>query len=251
MVFSDLRAGTPFLFGKVNVEKWFRNEGYRYVDENLTWYKTHDNGLSVLMSRTPSMSFDYPRPGTGTNRYERMHGQRLFSQSSLCKYLNTRDTSWSVTNESDGRPYGFGGTGFLSRFTTEEMEYLQPFTLTQQVPAGMTKKYGTSVSTTVLAGIPTVAQVGDGYDIAGTFGRFENSYHSQINGWLLDSNTMCSIKRYQRVSKAGGDYVQNVPVVIKIKDDAPVDRAENGAYIIRVPEEAFNGDLETFLGLVA
>jgi hypothetical protein len=77
----------------------------------------------------------------------------------------------------------------------------------------------------------------------GTFGI--NFTRSET--WVLDADTM---HHYHSgyIYRIGGERGKFVMPVIKIKDDAPVDRDERGRYIIRVPESDFAGDLAAFLG---
>lgn len=246
MVFSELAPNTPFYFGRVSRTKYINGEGYRNVEEAIRWRKTSDGGLSVNETEITQNSFDHKRQATGANRYERTHGQRLFSESSLCKYLNCRDTSWANVEQGDSRPFRGNVNGFLSHFSTEEVEFLQPHVITQKTPDGMTKKYGSSVSKSVLVGIPSIAQLNR---IDGTFRIDTPSRYRQ--GWVTDCSTMSGYFRYDTLCKVGSDHTGNVLAVIKIKEDAPVDITEDGSFIIRIPEEDFNGDLNAFLGLAA
>jgi len=137
----------------------------------------------------------------------------------------------------------------LSFFTPDEVNFLQPYTVTHDVPAGYTKKYGTSVSKQVLVGIPSMAEIGDRV-VPGTL-DLPPAHRQRVDGWVTDCDTMSACKSYGWRSKAATEMTRGVIAMIKIKDDAPVDVNVDGSYVIRIPEEDFTGNLEEFLGFVA
>ena len=248
MVFSELPVGSKFCFGKIKKTQYNygRNGSVtQVVDTPLIWKKTALNGLSVGVDECGYCSFDYPRQGTGNNRYMRSHGHRLFFLSSLYKYLNCADGSWRETAVGDGAPYSdSNNSGFLSRFTDEELRLIEPHNMRVAVPAGYTKQYGTEMTKSVLVGIPSLEQVGDRL----TRGTFGVSF-DRISTWVSDADTMCKYLNHGYLRRTGGDGTSNIMPVIKLKDDAPVDMDESGRYIIRIPETNFTGDLDAFLGL--
>ena len=246
MVFSDIPVGQSFCFGRNMVQSYGYNNGVRRMREiPLVWKKTALDGLSICVEEYPYASFDYPHAATGTNQSMRLHGHRAFFMSSLCKFLNSEDLSWMQVSEGDSTPPSRNDTsnGFLSRFTEEERRYIQPFSMTIPNPPGYTKQYGVSQTKEVLVGIPSAEQLGTSR-IAGTFGIIlENA-----SSWVVNADTMHHHFNYNYISRIGGERIRCVMPVIKIKEDAPVDRDEHGRYIIRIPETDFTGDLSAFLG---
>lgn len=247
MIFNEIPAGESFYFGKTKGRRW---TGHRYelVEVPMKWKKTQDNGFSILKEDPMAMSFDYKRSATGPNQYMRVHGHRLFTESSLCKFLNSKDDTWSSVEAGDQRPYNYDKSGFLSNFTQEEREFIVPHVVTVTVPHGMTKKYGQEVSKQVLVSIPSSAQIGTSNTNGGSFGL---SSSDRINGWVTDADTMSMSKRYYGLFKIGSDHVDNVFPVIKLSGEAPVDIYSDGIFIIRIPEEDFDGNLAEFLGFEA
>ena len=249
MVFKDLPRGTTFCFGKIKKTQY--NYGVRgparseVVDAPIIWKKTGLNGLSVGVEECGYATFDYRHEATGTNRYMRSHGHRLFFLSSLCKYLNCADGSWREVAEGDNPPHTeTSNSGFLSRFSDEELRLLEPHNMKVAVPAGYTKQYGAEMTKPVLVGIPSLEQVGDRMN-RGSFGvNFDH-----ISTWVTDADTMSKYLNHGYLRRCGGDCSSNIMPVIKIKDDAPVDVDEAGRYVIRIPEIDFTGDLDAFLGL--
>jgi hypothetical protein len=214
----------------------------------MVWKKTMLDGLSVGVEEMGIASFDYPHTATGQNKFVRTHGHRMFFLSSLYKYLNCNDTSWSQIADGDERPYvDFDmPRGFLSRFSDEERNYLMPFSMTVATPSGYTKQYGESQTKEVLVGIPSSSQLGS-YRNAGELGvTFEHA-----ESWVTDVGTMHMYYGYGNSYKLAGERRRKIMPVIKINPDAPVDRDERGRFIIRAPEAEFDGDLCAFLGLEA
>lgn len=241
MVFSELPVGSEFHFGSTT-QRTYRNGRNSTVEVPFVWMKTGLNGLSVCIDNKPYVSFDYARRETGNNRYERIHGHRAFFLSSLCKYLNCADESWKQVAAGDGIPYAEHDQGFLSHFTQDELSFMMPYSMTTPMPVGYTKTYGASMTRDVLVGIPSIEQLSsDGFS-RGTFG-----VDLYPETWVLNADTMSMFMR-RGSSRTGGDNARKVMPVIKIKDDAPVDRDPNGKFIIRVPETEFDGDLAAFLG---
>lgn len=248
MVFNDLPIGAEFCFGKIKKTQYSRTPDGRHVSEvvdvPLVWKKTALNGLSVGIRECGYAAFDYPHDATGSNRYMRNHGHRLFFLSSLYKYLNTADTSWKNVSTGDRPPrYDDNGAGFLSKFSDEEIRLIEPHNMKVEVPVGYTKQYGTEVTKSVLVGIPSLEEIGDAYS-SGTF----QINVPQKSTWLSDADTMSKYISYGHIRRMGGDGTSNIMPVIKLKDDAPVDVLENGKYIIRIPESDFSGDIAAFLG---
>ena len=247
MVFSEIPVGQNFCFGRNMVASYGYNNGARRMREiPLVWKKTALNGLSVCVEEYPYASFDHARAATGTNQSIRLHGHRVFFLSSLYKYLNCEDTSWMEVENGDSTPSVRGtetNRGFLSTFTDEERVYMETFSMTVPNPPGYTKQYGASQTKNVLVGIPSLEQLGDSRS-AGTFGVIFNG----ANTWVTDADTMHKHYSYNSAYRIGGERIRNVMPVIKIKDDAPVDRDEHGRYVIRIPETDFAGDLSAFLG---
>lgn len=246
MVFSDLPVGSMFAFGHVEKRNTRYHDGRR-IAETITvpmmWKKTQ-NGQAVCVENQPFASFDYARAETGANRYERTHGQRIFFQSSLFKFLNCDNASWRVTDPGDNAPYSEHDSGFLSRFTQDERAFMQPFSMTVAVPPGYTKRFGTSITQEVLVGIPSATQVGSRFS-SGSFGIMLNEYDT----WLADADSLSCRMRYGYTNRTGGDNAAHVMAVVTIKPDAPIDHLANGTLIIRVPETDFTGNLSEFLGL--
>lgn len=245
MVFSELPAGAEFCFGGYMSMTYDGRLGRtKEIYTRMKWRKTNLNGLSIQIQNTPIVSFDHPRPASGSNRTVRSHGHRLFFLTSLYKYLNCDDTSWRDVDPGDRAPRSSESKGYLSRFNEDEMKYLQPFPMKINVPSGYNKQYGQEMERDVLVGIPSIEQMGNG-DNNGTFGIAVN----RVFTWLSDADTMIRTFRSDWLSREPGDYVDNVAPIIRIKDDAPVDVDEHGVYVIRVPEVGFEGDIETFLGM--
>lgn len=250
MIFSEIPAGADFYFGGKNAFVYNYNE-HRHEEKYVPfkWRKTNLNGLSIQTQNNLSVPFDHPRPATGSNKTIRSHGHRLFFLTSLYKYLNCADESWKTVEQGDIQPrVGVGNDysrGFLSKFNDNELKYLQPFNMKVKVPTGYTKQYGQEVEKSVLVGIPSLEQVGEnGYD--GTFG-----VNCRVYTWLSDADTMIKQLRANWINRYVGDYADMVAPIIRIKDDAPVDRDENGNFVIRVPEVGFDGDIDAFLGFEA
>lgn len=255
MVFSEIPAGSSFLFGSImnrqpNYGTRNRNGGVQVdiVKKPMVWKKTMLDGLSVGVEEMGIASFDYPHEATGQNKYVRTHGHRMFFLSSLYKFLNCSDSSWQRVAEGDARPYvDYERTsGFLSRFSDEERSFLMPFSMTTETPTGYTKQYGQSQTKEVLVGIPSASQIGT-HRNAGEFGVvFDRS-----ETWVTDVGTMQMYNSYGSTYRIAGERGRKIMPVIKINPDAPVDRDERGRFIIRVPETEFDGDLCAFLGFEA
>lgn len=248
MVFSELPAGSEFCFGRVMKHQRVCINGRGVWEDTLIpliWQKTALNGLSVGIKECGYASFDYRREATGTNRYMRTHGHRLFFLSAIYKYLNCADHSWKETAQGDMAPRSDTNEGgFLSRFNEEEMRLLEPFALKVQVPPGYVKQYGTEMTKNVLVGLPTSEELGSRFS-AGTFGvQFR-----RLDTWLRNAESMCVYMNYGSPSRCGGEVQRIIMPIIKIKADAPVDRTEDGKFIIRIPETDFAGDIAAFLGL--
>lgn len=247
MIFSNLPIGTEFCFGKIKKSQYNYNRpgGAEIVDVPMVWKKTALNGLSVGIKECGYASFDYRHSATGSNRYMRNHGHRVFFLSSLYKYLNCADTSWRNVASGDAQPRcdNRDNNGFLSRFTDEEIRLIEPHNMTTAIPVGYNKLYGAEMSKSVLVGIPSLAQIGDRYG-NGTFGVGV----PRKTTWVHDADTMSQYLNYGSICRVGADTSAEIIPVIKLKDDAPVDVQEDGRFIIRIPESEFAGDLDAFLG---
>lgn len=246
MVFKDLPAGTVFLFGQTGIWQGSYESG-RYqrvlVQKPLKWKKTDRDGLSLYADELLHASFDYSRYATGTNRYMRNHGHRFFFLSSLYRYLNCGDESWSSVAEGDGRPFADTERGFLSCFSDQEVSMLQPFTMKVDVPVGYTKQYGKQVEKQVLVGLPSVKQFNpSGADFLGLTDRRTT--------WVTDADTTTCCFRCGAL-KRNGNSSCNIAPLIRIRDDAPVDTDENDHYIIRLAETDFDGNIDALLGFTA
>lgn len=249
MVFNDIPAGTDFYFGTAKNRRYdYATRRYNEEPAPMKWRKTALDGLSVEIGEKTVGSFDHPRPTTGTNKSIRAHGHRLFFLSSLCKYLNCADNSWMSVDAGDRAPsHSEGSTeGFLSRFSEDELKYLEKFTMKINVPTGYVKQYGTQMEQEVLVGIPSQEQVG----VEGREGAF-GPHMPSLYTWLSDGDTLSHYHRNTWTQRTSGDNLNHVAPIIKIKADAPVDTDSQGRYVIRVPEKAFEGDLDAFLGFEA
>ena len=245
MVFSELPAGAEFCFGGYMAMTYDGRLGRtKETYMKMKWRKTNLNGLSIQIHNTPNVSFDHPRPSSGSSRTIRSHGHRLFFLTSLYKYLNCDDMSWKDVDPGDRAPRATDSKGYLSRFNEDEIKYLQPFTMKINVPSGYNKQYGQEMERDVLVGIPSIEQMGNGSN-DGMFGIAVN----RVFTWLSDADTMIRTFRSDWLGRQPGDCVDSVAPIIRIKDDAPVDVDEHGVYVIRVPEVGFEGDIEAFLGL--
>ena len=246
MVFSELPADAEFCFGKIKKTQYsYSSQQRTTVDIPMIWKKTALGGLSVGIKECGYATFDYRHEATGANRYMRNHGHRLFFLSSLCKYLNCADTSWKQVAAGDVQPYNNEYEfGFLSRFNEEELRLMEPHNMKVAVPQGYTKMFGAEMTKPVLVGIPSLEQIGDRYSM----GTFAVPF-ARIDTWVSDADTMSKYMSYGSVRRIGGDRSSNIMPVIKIKDDAPVDVDASGAYVIRIPETNFSGDIDAFLGL--
>lgn len=246
--FKDLPVGTDFCFGKTTKVRYAYGTGNNRetYEEPMIWKKTALNGLSVCVKEGGFASFDYPHTATGTNNYMRNHGHRMYFLSSLHKYLNCADDSWKAHEEGDGSPYSeSNGSGFMSRFTDEEIKLIEPHKMKIDVPVGYTKAHGTIMEKDVMIGLPSAEQLGGRWsDNQGTFGvTFE-----RIDTWVTDADTMNKriLGGYSR--RIPSDNTSYVMPVIKIKEDSPIDMDEFGRYVIRIPETEFEGDIFAFLG---
>lgn len=232
MTFADLSPETVFLFGRKKSFDWKPGLGRVETYKPMEWIKTHDRGLSVMLGSLYIFQFDISREN-GTNQYERTHGYRMFPFTRLFQYLNCAGTDYP----------GSGGIdlGFLSNFSPEELSFLRRQTATMNVPKGYNKKYGDTHTYSCLVNIPFLNQVST-FDQRGAFGLGR----SYCNGWLVDADTLNQVASYGNIRRCNGSYGNRVNPVISIKEDAPVDRADDGKYIIRVPEPDFTGDLSGF-----
>ena len=245
MVFKDLPVGAKFYFGRQTIKTYsYASRTHEDVVAPMQWTKTALDNLVIYTGRHRVVaSFDHPRPMTGTNRDQRSHGHRLFSLSSLNKYLNCADLTWRAVDQGDIAPHE-NVAGFLSFFDEDEMKYIVPHTINIPVPAGYNKQYGTNVSQTVLVTIPTQEQLGQGSDM-GTFGMSCGN----VSTWVMNSSAHCRMWYGGYYSGSNADSRQNVAPVMKIDPDAPIDTDVEGNYIIRIPEPEFEGDIVKFLAL--
>lgn len=243
MVYGELAPGALFYFGKKEV----RNYDYslrREKTENLPiqWKKTAENGLSIGLNAVNNKRFDNKKPGTGSNRYEREHGYKVYFLSNLHKYLNCADESWAAVQEGDA--YIEPSSGFLSVFSDEERKFIVPHRMETKIPEGYTKKYGSVWQKDVLVGLPSLSQIGSRAE-RGTLDIDPESVYT----WVTDADTMQKFVargyQYKRVC----DRPTCACPLIKISDDAPVDVTSDGEFIIRIPEKEFTGDILSFLGI--
>lgn len=249
MVFSELPVGADFYFGRVTKTQY--NYGTTRAGQTTTyeapiiWRKTALNGLSVCVKEGGYASFDHRREATGTNRYMRTHGHRLFYLASIYKYLNCMDSSYLTVPDGDvAMRNNSYESGFLSRFNEEELKFLEPYSMKIPVPSGYNKQYGAEMEKKVLVGLPSEQELGT-RNANGTFGiRLDRA-----ETWLREADTMSRFLDYGSVYRTGGDVSKRIMPVIRIKDDAPVDVDEQMHYVIRVPESEFEGDIAMFLGL--
>ena len=249
MVYKDLPAGTQFLFGKINTEVYDTQlRRSMPTQQYLKWAKTDSNNLAINVDAAgAAIAFDHARPGTGSNRYERMHGTKMYFESSIHKFLNCADESWKNVDEGDACPRSNGifQNGFLSAFNEQEKNCLLPFSVTVGTPAGYQRKYGNSVTKQVYASLPSAEQLGT-YREAGSF----NILFHNMRTYITDPGTMAMRYQYGTPHTTAGECTYNIAPIVKIKDDAPVDLTENGQYIIRIPESDFSGDILSFLGIL-
>lgn len=244
MTYSELPIGADFSFGKNPIVRLnYATRSNEYIDEPIIWKKTGENNLAVCLNRNFSAPFDYKRTATGSNRYEREHGMRIYFLSALHKYLNCADNSWSTTAEGDAN-LDDERSGFLSHFSDSELCYITPHKIKINIPDGYTKKYGTTMEREMLVGIPSEEQIG----YSGNLGTFQINTNAIPATWVTNATTMSRARRYGSYTKYQSDRTFFVAPVIKIKDDAPIDEAEDGRYIIRIPEADFTGDIDLFLG---
>lgn len=245
MVYGDLEVGTRFQFGVARRMNWNpRTRQNEEIERPMQWIKTADNSFAITERDYLYLPFDYSKPASGTNRYERVHGARVYFLSALHRFLNCSDKSWREVQDGDTVPTN-NSNGFLSAFNESEKQYLVPFTLETQVPSGYTKRLGSTISRSVLASIPTFRQLGSRI-AEGTFGIRNDGFYT----WITDvDDTACKYYIGGRDYKRMGSNDNNFNIVIKIADDAPIDVDEDNNLIIRIPEPEFEGDIATFLGL--
>lgn len=209
----------------------------------MKWIKSNDNGIAVGVDTISSIQFDHPRPATGVNRYQRQHGQKVYFESDIHKYLNTASEDWKNISVGD-MDIRYTGPGFLSRFDDTERKLLVPHTVKVEVPVGYNKKYGKTMEKNVLAALPSAEQLGTRRE-AGTLGLTAEHFYT----WVREAGTMnqyvCRGYTYPKPCNSPAP----VCPIIKLKDDAPVDTQIDGSFIIRIPEPDFTGDIEAFLGI--
>lgn len=133
----------------------------------MHWRKVSNDGLMIAdQNADPYVnSVDYPRPISGRTVREREAGTAFFPESALFQYLNSEHgvfvdgVEWFTPRDHDEcAPTWNHQTGFLSRFDSDELKLLRPWTMKIQTPQRLTRRYGKVYEKECLVGLPSISE---------------------------------------------------------------------------------------------
>ena len=188
--FEDLPLGQYFWYGC--------NTRYKFL-----WCKIAEDGRSILCyaNTRVMLPFDVPRED-GINKFERTHGQLIYSRTAMHRWLNGEPlTEYEKNNWVNNysrytcAPNSFA-LSFLNVFTNEEKDTLQTMHLELEIPKGYTRRYGKKVEFDAKVAIPDVREL------------YENGQELLTNqGVLTDQESTASVEpcNYEACTQVAND----------------------------------------------
>ena len=129
-----------------------------YEDEDIAWVKVSDKSDFFALHRIGNKAFDATE-WCNDNRSRRSCGNNYYPHSNIFQWLNSTDNSWfSPMHGSDEAPTYCLTPGFLSQFSSTELDAIDEQEITVSVPCGSKKEFGKTVQLSCKVTIPSASQ---------------------------------------------------------------------------------------------